>query len=117
MALVSCNACNRRHERPVNSKCIYLKAAVSRCLHLGVSTDNYKHYLPDIGSLPGTNDMDTTGNTPFPLLAEDVLALLQNNAECKKRLADTQCQLDQVLHRLDSLVIHQPQGVGVLAAA
>ena len=84
-----------------------------------MSTDEYRLYLPEIGSLPGqlTGDGDTTVTSPFPLLAEDILALLQDNAECKRRLTDTQRQLDQVLSRLDSLSINQSQNGRAAASA
>ena len=53
MALVACTACDRRHVRPVNSKCLYFKFALDKCAALGASRDNWKFYLPDIGTLDG----------------------------------------------------------------
>ena len=112
MALVSCNACDRRHERPINSKCIYLKAAISKCAELGVSRDDYRLHLPDIME-PVTGGAGTPKYThaAFPLLAEDVLALLQDNAECKRQLAETKHQLDTIITRLDNLSLNNVQGV------
>ena len=114
MTVASCNACDRKRERSVNSRCLYVKAALATCVSLGVSTDEFKFYIPEIVALPFgyVTEQESSPHTgwgplsqPFPLLAEDVMALLQDNAECKKRISETQHQLDQVLSGLDALTL------------
>ena len=116
MPVVSCNACNRKHERPINSKCLYVKAALLNCRRLGASTDDFAFYLPEIGGLA---ELQPTMSepSPFPLMAEDIMALLQDNKECKKQLSDTRLELQRVMLRLDRLSLSQqgPQVITVPA--
>ena len=56
--------CDRKHDRPVNSRCPYLKSTIAKCVEFGVSSDNYKLYLPEIGSL----DIESEIQLPLFLL-------------------------------------------------
>ena len=107
MTIAPCNTCDRRHERPVNSKCKYFRDAVVKCQRLGVSTEDYKHYLSDLEegvmSTPRAGAGGGGLHSPFPLMADDVLMLLQDNAECKKQLRENRRQLNTILDRLDNL--------------
>ena len=103
MGLVSCTGCDRKHDRPVNSRCPYLKSAIAKCVVLGVSSDDYKFYLPEIGSLDIDSEITSTA---FPLMADDIMAILQDNAECKRQLMETQRQLAHVLGQLDSMSLN-----------
>ena len=108
MAMANCNSCDRKHDRPVNSKCLYFKAALSKCVDLGVSSDDYRFYLPELGVITTNQSeggLSATPSSAFPLMAEDIMALLQDNADCKKKLAETQLLLGQVMTRLDSMSI------------
>ena len=48
MSFAQCTACLRKHKRPVNSRCEYLKADVQRCAELGLSSSECINYLPEL---------------------------------------------------------------------
>ena len=48
MAFASCTTCQRRHKRPINSKCEYMKAATEKCKELGLPSTDYVYYLPEL---------------------------------------------------------------------
>ena len=96
MALVYCNTCYRSHIWSVGVRCVYYKAALSRCKELGVSSEDYIQYLPAIQGKLETADRalamasgDRHPKTPKQGLVQkefcmrDVLTVLKDNSECK----------------------------------
>ena len=54
-ALGFCHACEWRHERSVGANCIHFKKAMEKCKQLGVPTEDYKPYPPDLeGTRPSS---------------------------------------------------------------
>ena len=51
MAFGQCNACDRRHERPVGSKCQYFLATLEKCKEMRVDLEDYRKYLLPLGTL------------------------------------------------------------------
>ena len=89
-----------------------MKAALARCSSLGVNAEDFILYLPEIGEL---EERQPTMSEPFPLLAEDIMALLQDNKECRKQLSDIRQELQLVMLRLDRLTLDQ-QGAKTVPA-
>ena len=104
MALLSCTGCNRKHDRPINSRCSYMKLALVRCKELGVSPDNYRLHLPDLdvaaSVLPA---MASPSKQSFNLSPEDVKALLTDNAECKRQVQETNRQMGVLIQQMSEL--------------
>ena len=109
MGLVSCNSCDRKHDRPVNSKCMYFMTAVAKCKDLGVSVDNFDRYLPELGSLDMADVKTTTPSRspgkPFPLSVSDAQAILQDSQECKRQYSETQSQLAVLIQQMSDLTL------------
>ena len=125
MALAQCSACERKHERPVNTKCKYLNRAVEICVELGVSTDEWRLHLPDLDEEKGSESGEATflgGNTTrsspsakgseFVMSPSDVSALLRDNAECKRMILETQRQVAQLSRQMTNLTMTQQVQAG-----
>ena len=48
MSFADCNTCVRRHKRPVNTKCEYVKVAIEKAVSLGLKASDYMLHLPDL---------------------------------------------------------------------
>ena len=116
MAFAGCNACSRRHKRPVNSKCDYLKAAVNKCAELGISSPEYVQFIPELlledtdpasvklvkpsvpvaTSTPGRAEVPSGPDVNNELLQE----LVSENARSRKLLESSQNQVERMMAQL-----------------
>ena len=104
MALVQCNVCLRKHERPVGNRCDYYKRALEQCRLLGVSEDNYLQYLQPVQpnmAVMSTPSSGTVSEPTIPMSPKDVMAVLKDNAECKHLIYDQQAQLDNITGQIE----------------
>ena len=108
MAVAQCNACDRKHERPVNSKCSYMAAALGHCKSAGIELEKYRLYLPPVGDIAGQG-VEQTVSTPsspaFSFSPSDVKALLLDNEEARQQAAETQRQLAEVIKQMSDLTV------------
>ena len=91
----ACNACDHQHDRPLNSKCLYFKAAVEKCAESGANPDDWRLHLPEIGSikLPAVvvkEKLTPSRSVASPITREDFINVLQENEDCKHQLAVAQ---------------------------
>ena len=104
--LVLCNACDRKHERPVNSKCSYVAYAVNKCKLRGVDVKSFVDFLPEVGALA---DGAVDGVEPFTSNHEsspgNISALIRDTEECKQQFLDTQRQLGELIHQMSNLTL------------
>ena len=91
MGVADCNACSRKHERLVNSKCLYVKAALQKCVTLGASHMDFMFHLPDIGALPEVGEGEEEGDhaaakTRRPSEGDIIRLLIHENEESRRLL-------------------------------
>ena len=109
MAPVDCNRCFRKHERSVGVCCLYYKKALDTCSTLGVSPDDYVKYLPPLDTVleeaRAATPARTEFNEDFSMSPSDVMAVLKDNAECKRVLREQKSQLENLTSQIDRLSI------------
>ena len=103
--LVLCNACDRKNERPVNSKCTYVAYAVNKCKLRGVDVKKFVDFLPEVGNLADSALLDgdvTSHRTDSP---GNISTLIQETEDCKQQFLDTQRQLGVLIHQMSDLTL------------
>ena len=116
MSFADCNACVRRHRRPVNTKCEYLKVAVEKCVSLGFKSSDYMLHLPEL--LPEDVDpkmagAQTKGDTIHSqgVVDNDLVAqLVAESVQSRKLLESSQSQVERMMAQLLDLKIDQTRG-------
>ena len=111
MGLEDCTACARRHERPANSKCSYIKAALTKCEALGAPAVDYMLHLPDIDSLPveGEAGEAIEGGILRALQSSEsefVKLLIHENEESCRLLEVSKVQMDAMIKEMQELMQH-----------
>ena len=53
-----CTACMGRHRRPYNSRCLYMKLAIEKCVELRCPTSDYTLHLPELDPVLELPDED-----------------------------------------------------------
>ena len=95
-----CTMCFRRHKRPYNSKCRYLKAAVDKCVELRLATTEYRHYLLDLQPAWENSDNDDMEDKSHEV-SEDMKSLVQMNQgyqdQIKQAKKDISSLVDQMM--------------------
>ena len=116
MSFADCNSCSRHHKRPVNSRCEYSKAAVSKCAELGISSSEYVKFLlellfedmepvravPISTSTPGRACVPSSSGCKDELLQQ----LITENAKCRKLLESSQNQVERMMTQLLDLKVN-----------
>ena len=133
MAFANCTGCFRRHKRPVNTRCEYLKSATEHCVSLRITTSEFAKYLPELleedmdptfdysapmaGTLPSRPEVGVAGageltedSMPTSLLRE----LVSENIKSRKLFESSQHQVERMMAQLLDLKIssQRSQSVG-----
>ena len=118
MSFANCTGCNRRHKRPVNSKCDYKKAAQDRCIELGVPATDILLYLPELleedidpaDKMAGirTNGSPSVG-TASDISSELIHQLVTESVRSRKLLESSQNQVERMMTQLLELKIGSQQ--------
>ena len=122
MAFADCTGCHRRHKRPVNTRCEYLKSARDHCVSLQISTSEYVRYLPELldedldpdfdyinqmagtetkSPRPGNTFTDSENSMHTSLLRE----LVSENVKSRKLFESNQQQVERMMSQLLDLKI------------
>ena len=114
MPEADCNACLRKHERPVNTKCLYAKEAVAKCKELRIPISDYMDYLPDLGVLeddPALSGQAMAGHANPALSPTDkynselVRELIKENMDFKRLLLESKDNMDRVCAHMQTLTL------------
>ena len=113
MPVVACSACERKHVRPINSKCLYFKRSVQVCEELGISTDEWRFHLPELGTLdpvidptlPNTGgDKSHSPKTPGLVISDkDILAVIRDNESCRQKVNDAESKIAFLTQQVSEL--------------
>ena len=108
MGVADCTACTRRHDWPVNSKCLYVKAALQKCVLLGAPHVDFMLHLPEIGALPEEGEVEgeddhAAAGLRRPLEGDIIRLLIRENEESRRLLEVSQTQMDAMLKQMQEL--------------
>ena len=90
----------------MGNQCPYYELALDQCAELGKSADNYIKYLPAVqqgATEPSTPPSTKHDTKDFTMSPQDVMAVLRDNAECRRIMTDQQSQLDEISGQISRL--------------
>ena len=118
MSFADCTSCLRRHKRPANSKCEFLKVAVEKCGTLGLSSSQYMQYLSEL--LPEDVDPKMEGRQtkdPVSPVAQTqfdnaiIAQLVSESIQSRKLFESSQAQVERMMAQLLDLKLpDRPRG-------
>ena len=89
-----CTACIRKHKRPYNSRCRYMKLAVEKCVELRCPTSDYRLYMPDLDTDWERPDDEGDSEEFIPSIPQDELDIHNLiSLECQRQLQDTRAEM------------------------